>query len=259
VTREHGAVPINPTAAGGFSSAAATYARIRPTYARAAIGALKDLCGRDARVLDVAAGTGILTGQLVRAGLRTTAVEPLAPMARQLRLALPAVPLVLAAAESLPLLDGVADLCTVGQGFHWFDAPAALSEAARVLSEDGVLALLWNVRDESVAWVAEITQLVEERTGGRPYDDHRERPWAEVVATSGRFDGLVEERYPNPVPTDVGGVLERIRSTSFVATLDEGPREDLLAEAARRLASHDDLAGTFDYPHHTVLHWCRRR
>lgn len=248
---------MNPVAAGGFSSAAATYARIRPAYARAAIGVVKDLCPPGGSVLDVAAGTGILTGQLIRAGLSVSAVEPLEPMARQLRLALPDVPLWRGLAEAIALRSRSIDLITVGQGFHWFDADRALVEAARVLRPGGVLALVWNVRDESVEWVDELTRLVEQRTGGRPYDDHRERPWSEVIAGSGLFDEVVEQRFPNPVRTDVEGVIDRLRSTSFVAMLEAEPRESLLTEARRLLASHPDLVGTFDYPHHTVLHTCR--
>ena len=53
--------------------------------------------------------------------------------------------------------------------------------------------------------------------------------------------------------------MDRLRSTSFVAALDEGPREDLLEEAADLLDSHPELTGTFAYPHETVLHTCRVR
>ncbi|MBS1836658.1 MAG: methyltransferase domain-containing protein [Actinobacteria bacterium] len=249
---------VNPVAAGGFSSSASTYARIRPTYARPAIGAIKELVPRGGLVVDLAAGTGILTGQLVRAGLDVRAVEPLGAMARQLRLGLPRVPLALGLAEAVPIASGVVDLLAVGQAFHWFDAAAALAEAARVLRLDGVLAIVFNARDASTPWVDELTRLVEDRTGGRPYDDHREVPWADVVAVAGRFSELDVRRYPNPVPTDVDGVIDRLRSTSFVAALPDGPRESLLGEARDLLAAHPELTGGFDYPHETVLYTCRR-
>ena len=256
---------VNPVAAGGFSSAAATYARIRPSYARPAIGAIKELVPAGGTVLDLAAGTGILTGQLLRARLDLRAVEPLPAMARQLRLALPAVPVVLGLAESLPVRDGSVQLLAVGQAFHWFDASAALAEAHRALAPGAALALIWNARDEATPWVGDLTRLVEERTGGRPYDDHRERPWSEVVAEAGLFTPLVEQRFPNPVPTTVEGVIDRLRSTSFVAALDEADRERLLADARDLLAGYPDVVGSveqpheFDYPHDTVLYTCRTR
>ena len=248
---------MDPVAAGGFAAASATYARIRPAYARRAIGVVKECCPRDGHLVDVAAGTGILTGQLSRAGLRVTAVEPLAPMARHLQLALPAVPAVRAMAEALPFAASVADVLTVGQAFHWFSSGAALAEAARVLRPGATLALLWNVRDESVPWVRELTDLVEARTGGRPYSDHRERDWIDVVAESGRFGEGRSERFANPVQATVDGVLERVRSTSFVAVLSPVEREALLGEVAELLDRHDQLRGTFEYPHDTVVHLWR--
>jgi len=250
---------VDPIAAGGFSLAAATYARIRPTYARGAIGEMKALCRRGGLVADVAAGTGILTGQLVRAGLDVLAVEPLPAMAAQLRIALPHVPVLLGLAEAMPVRASSIDMLAVGQGFHWFDAAAALAEARRVLRPDAVLALVWNVRDESVPWVDALTRLVEDRTGGRPYDDHRERSWVEVVAADGGFTELEEQRFGNPVPTTVAGVLDRLRSTSFVAALDGPDRESLLVDARRFLDDQPELAGNFDYPHETVLYTCRSR
>ena len=59
------------------------------------------------------------------------------------------------------------------------------------------------------------------------------------------------------MPATVDGVLDRLRSTSFVAALDEEPREELVARAAELLAGYPDLVGAFDYPHHTVLYSCR--
>ena len=130
----------------------------------------------------------------------------------------------------------------------------------RVLRPDGVLLMVWNVRDESVSWVRDLTDLVQQRCGGRPYDDHRERDWQDVVAEAGGFGPLDEVRFPNPVPSSPDGVLDRVRSTSYVAAMDPGPQRQLLDEVARLVATHPETRGrdVFDYPHHTAVYWCRR-
>lgn len=254
---------IHPVAAGGFSASASVYSRIRPTYARAAIGRVAELvratpAGADARVLDVAAGTGILTGQLTRARLRCTALEPLAEMIGQLRRALPDAPCARGTAESLPFRPASFDAVSVAQAFHWFDAPVALAELSRVLRDDGVLVLAWNVRDPSTPWVAELDDLVERRSGGRPYSNHDPAHWAGLIAAAGTFDPMVEERFDNPVPTTVDGVIDRVRSISFVATMPADEQDALFAEARTLLVDRHGLDGSFDYPHHTVLDWAVR-
>ena len=42
-----------------------------------------------------------------------------------------------------------------------------------------------------------ITELVNARTGGRPYEDHRERPWAEVVADDPDLAGREHFTFPH--------------------------------------------------------------
>jgi SAM-dependent methyltransferase len=246
---------VDPVAEGGFASAADHYRRSRPTYAREAIGLLKERLP-SGPVVDLAAGTGILTGQLRRAGREVVAVEPLAEMLAQLRLAQPGVPGVQAVAECLPLRGGEIAAVTVAQAFHWFDAAAALAELARVLAPGGVLAMVWNVRDESVPWVGGLADLIEARSGARPYTEHPEHPWEEVVERDGRFEHLDTHRFANPVPSGVESVLERVRSTSSVAVMPEREREALVTEAAGLLARTPGVGDRerFDYPHHTVVH-----
>lgn len=251
---------MDPVAASGFGAAAGHYARSRPAYARPSIGLVKEAMPAG-RVLDLAAGTGILTGQLSRSGLDVIAVEPLAEMLTQLRRALPGVPAMRAAAESLPVGANALAGVTAAQAFHWFDAPAALAEAARVLRPDGVLALLWNERDESVPWVRDLTDLVHHRSGGRPYSDHRDHAWEDVVARTRLFGEARTTSFDNPVPSSPVGVAERVRSTSFVAVMPELEREALLAEVKQLVATTPELAGRdrFDYPHRTRVYlWTAR-
>jgi len=249
---------MSPVAAGGFSSAAGNYARVRPTYARQAIGAMAEAIPVGP-VLDVGAGTGILTGQLRRAGLEMHACEPLPEMLAHLRRALPEVPSMSAVAESLPVRTGTYGGVTIAQAFHWMDHRVTLGEVSRVLIDDGVLALVWNVRDESVGWVGDLTDLIERRSGGRPYADERELDWSEVVEGSGGFAHLLTQRWANPVSASVERIVQRVRSTSFVAMMDNRSRASLETEVRELLAADPEVAGraAFDYPHTTVLHMWR--
>lgn len=252
---------VHPAAAVGFDRAAGAYAASRPSYPRAVVERLaSEGLTPESRVVDLAAGTGILTLQLVAAGFDVVAVEPVASMRDELRRSLPDVEVLDALAEDLPFGDATVDAVTVAQGFHWFDAPRALAEIARALRPDGLLLLVWNVRDESVPWMRRWTDLVHDVAGGRPYSDHREQPWTEVVARSGLFTPLRSERLDNPFPTSRELVLERTRSTSYVAALDPGPREELLASIGRLVDTDPDTAGrdTFTFPNLTDLHWCHR-
>jgi precorrin-6B methylase 2 len=91
-------------------------------------------------VLDVGAGTGVLTGQLHRAGLRVIAVESTADGVRQLALALPSVPVLSARSDALAVRDACVDLLVVA-GDHDREDPV-WDEALRVLAPGATLALV---------------------------------------------------------------------------------------------------------------------
>lgn len=249
---------MNPVSAGGFASASGHYARARPTYARGAVGRI-DEATPVGILLDVGAGTGILTGQLLRAGREMVGVEPVASMRDQFARALPRVPVAAAVAEALPFQRACFSGLTFAQAFHWMDHDRVLIEVRRVLRPGGVLALVWNERVESVSWVRELTDLIEARSGGRPYSDHREQSWEELVGAAGGFAHISTDRYPNHVASSHELVVERVRSTSFVAVMDPPARESLISEVRDVLAQNNETKDQeqFDFPHETVVHLWR--
>ncbi len=160
--------------ASSFGAAARAYAEHRPDYAAEAIAwCLAGAEGEVGRVLDLAAGTGALTGGLVAAGVAVTAVEPDPGMLAELHRRLPGVPAVIGTAEAIPLGDGSVDAVLVGTAFHWFDEARALPEIARVLRPGGVLALLYNNLDESVPWAVEADDLARTSVSVPRPDDAR--------------------------------------------------------------------------------------
>ena len=258
---------LNP-AVEGFDRAADVYERVRPSYPDAVMGLLAEELGLGdgCRVLDLAAGTGKLTRRLVDAGADVVAVEPVEGMREVLASAAPEVEVLDGTAEAIPLATGSVDLVTVAQAFHWFDGAAALAEIARVLRPGGGLALIWNVRDESVDWVSDFTELVVEVGGGRPYTSYgvgtareaMEGP-LQALPESGLFGPVQLARFRNDVPATVEAVVDRAASTSFIAALPDSDRTEGLDRVRALLDGHPSLAGReqFPFPHHTDVFWCR--
>ncbi len=215
----------------------------------------------DVHVCDLAAGTGILTRQLLDSGYRVTAVEPVGGMREELerQLAKAGVDILDGTAEHLPLDDRSVDAVTVGQAFHWFDPQPALTDIARVLKPGGVLLMVWNARDENVDWMRQWGDLVADLGGGRPYQDHRELLWEDVVAESGLFTPLEHLEVPQGQTGTPELVIERTRSTSFIAALPPERHQHALDAVAQLLATHPDTRGRdqITIPYNTQIYWCR--
>lgn len=247
-------MPIDDVAARGFNAGAAAYEAARPGYPDEALAALVEHLGIGAgtRVLDLAAGTGKLTRRFVELGCSLVAVEPVGGMRAQLASVLPDVEVVDGTAEAIPLPDASVDVVAVAQAFHWFDAPAALEEIARVLRPGGGLAILWNERDEGTPWVAEMSRLIRwhERTVSR----YQHVDWVGVVAASGRFTPL-EERTVSWDQTMTRDLLaDRVRSISYIAAMPAPERERLAAEVVYLVRR---LPEPFPLPYTCRVQWTR--
>jgi ubiquinone/menaquinone biosynthesis C-methylase UbiE len=251
---------VHHSAARGFDRAAETYERGRPGYPEAAVAWLVQVLGigPGSQVIDLAAGTGKLTRQLVPAGAELTAVEPVAGMRARLAEALPGLRVEAGTAEAMPLPDGTASAVVVGQGFHWFDGQRALAEIHRVLRPGGGLGLVWNVRDESVPWVGELTRIMEPHRGDAPrYLSGR---WREAFATTALFEPLNERSFRHAQEADRAMLHDRVASVSFVASLSEDARAGVLAQVDDLLDHHPALHGraTVTMPYRTDVYWTFR-
>lgn len=189
------------TRSRSFETVAAEYERYRPDYPQEAVRWASEQLGlsRGARVLDVGAGTGKLTRELVALGFKAVAVEPGAPMLDELRRAVPEAEAYEGPAESIPLAEESVDAAFAGQAFHWFDRERAVPELHRVIRAGGGLALLWNWWDERDPLQAELGRLIG-YAGHEPYRDEElpGKPWFREVgrtivesASESSPDGLV--------------------------------------------------------------------
>ncbi|WP_019137772.1 class I SAM-dependent methyltransferase [Cellulomonas massiliensis] len=193
-------------------------------------------------VVDVAAGTGKLTAALLRAGVRVRAVEPDDAMRAALERDLPGVPAVRGTAEATGLPDACADAVTVGQAWHWFDAPRAAAELARVLRPGGRLAVLWNTEEpEAGTWVEAYRDLLH-RDDPMAYDHVRE------PALGARFSPPEHATFPWVRSVTRAEVRLLAASRSYVLTMPPERREALLDEIDALWGTHPDLVGRDDAP-----------
>jgi SAM-dependent methyltransferase len=222
----------------GYTRAAAAYERGRPGYPPDAVDylAARLRLGPGRTVVDLAAGTGKLTRALLVTGAEVVAVEPVAEM----RAALPAgARAVDGTAEAMPLDDASADAVAVAQAFHWFDGDAAVAEIHRVLRPGGAVALVWNRRRMDDPLNQAINELI------APYRGHPSAfhtgAWRAAFDRTELFGPLEERVFPNDHVLDADGLVDRIASVSFIATLDEKKRMKVL-HAVRALAGAERVS-----------------
>jgi SAM-dependent methyltransferase len=140
-----------------FDDVAEDYDDVRPAYPDQVYDAIERLLPlAGARVLDLAAGTGVATRQLTARSADVVAADPGVAMVARLRVRSPSVPAVVARAEALPFATGAFDLVCCATAWHWLDAEEAVAQVRRVTRRGGYLALWWanHRRDDAIEWEA---------------------------------------------------------------------------------------------------------
>jgi len=241
--------------ATSFDVAAAAYERGRPPYPPEALDWLLPPGAR--RVLDLGAGTGKLTRELVARGLDVVAVEPLEGMRAELSRVLPGIEVRAGSAEHIPLPDGSVDAVLAAQAWHWVTPERATPEVARVLRPGGPLGLVWNERDDQEPWVTALNHIVDDQGQKKQADDMRAHNDYDNPQVGPPFGPLELHKVPWVHDTTVPELIDMVASRSYVILLPPERREALLA-SVRHLAETDPaLAGRTEIPLPYVT-WCWR-
>jgi len=222
-----------PEPARSFGGVADAYDRGRPTYPREA--AVWMTCDQPVTVLELGAGTGKLTEQLLALGHDVHATDPDPKMLAILERNLPDVRVSAAPAEEIPAGDASYDVVVAAQAFHWFDLERALPEIARVLKPHGHLSLVWNQRDERIPWVKRLGRIIGTQEQLRDPE--------EALASSALFGEVEAEAFRFWQVVDRDSIQDLVRSRSNVATLSPAEQEAKMAEV---LAFYDDYGRGMD-------------
>jgi ubiquinone/menaquinone biosynthesis C-methylase UbiE len=222
-----------PEPARSFGGVAQAYDRGRPSYPREAAAWLTS--DEPLAVLELGAGTGKLTEQLLALGHDVHATEPDPQMLAILEKNLPGVRVSQAPAEEIPAGDATYDVVVSAQAFHWFDPARALPEIARVLKPRGRLSLVWNQRDERIPWVKRLGRIIGTQ-------EHLTDP-GELLAGSRLFGEVEQESFRFWQVVDRSSVQDLVRSRSNIAVLPPADQEAKMAEV---LAFYDEYGRGMD-------------
>ena len=225
----------SPDLALSFGSVVDAYDRARPGYP---IDAAAWLVGGEAlTVLELGAGTGKLTEQLVALGHDVHATEPDPQMFDRLTQRFPEMRVTQSSAEEIPVPDSSIDVVVVGQAYHWFDKERALPEIARVLKRGGYLALAWNLRDEGIPWVKRLGRLL-----GPTLAEQAAGP-DDALESSPYFGIPDEATFKHWQTVDRNSIQDLALSRSTISTLPQGERDAKIREV---LAFYDDFGRGYD-------------
>ncbi|MEM9467942.1 MAG: class I SAM-dependent methyltransferase [Actinomycetota bacterium] len=241
---------IDPTS---FGNAAADYASHRAGFPAELFDRLAafGLGVPDQQVVDLGTGTGTVARQLAARGCSVVGVDPDARlMAEGAKLAAAdnvTVEWREGTAETTGFDDASVDVVTAGQCWHWFERPAAVAEARRILRPGGLLAILY------LDWiplpgnpVAATEALIEAHNPawvmGGGYGMWPQ--WVPEVQAGG-FDGIETFSFDLDIPYRPAAWRGRIRASAGITVLDDAAAarfDDALAEMLVRDFPGDPIA-----------------
>jgi ubiquinone/menaquinone biosynthesis C-methylase UbiE len=249
-----------------FSSRVDAYREFRPGYPAELVELVQQNCGLTSAsvIVDIGAGTGMLSEPFLQNGNSVFAVEPNHAMrsaCEDLRSRYPKLTCIDGSAEATRLPDHCADLVTIGQAFHWFQLERAHAEFVRVLQPGGWCAVVYNER----------------RTGGDPFHDGYEHilrefgiDYESVRSTYPQQKELREffksknvatpamqqASFPNAQEFDFKGLLGRILSSSYMPQPGH-PSYPEMVRAVEELFSQCQKAGQVRLEYECVVTYGR--
>jgi len=247
-----------------YNRTASAYRAVRPVYPTAVfdrIAGYRPGLPPVPRVLEIGAGSGQATRQMLLLGWQVVALEPGEDLAQAARADLgefDQVEIRDVRFEDADLVDHSFDLLTAATAWHWVDPAVGIPKARRVLRPAGTMALWWNahvpdttdpgwepirrVYERVAPHLARLAPLTPDRAD---YD-----PAAELAASPWIID-VEEHDFPFTVSYRTAEFLALIGTYASHRTLDEPTRQRLHDALARAIDS--ELGGTVTKPYNCLL------
>jgi len=229
------------------------YDSARPPYPAALFDVLKEagVIGPELAVLDVGAGSGQATRELVSAGSQVVALEPGLDLAALLEQEVPGASVIRNRLEDSHLPDAAFDSVVAATSMHWIDLSIGLPKLHAAMRPGGLLAVFRNVfGDVSTrsAFREHVEQIVSRRRG-EPSDGSAEPgPTVSELEAGGLFVPVRSERWKWDIELTTQQVTDLFRTFSNWA----------VEEVDEVAAAADACGGRVIEHYQSVLHVLRR-
>lgn len=236
-----------------FERMARDYVRARPPYPPVVYETLRTagVIGPGTRVLEIGAGAGLATREVVRSGSEVVALEPGPELAGILHQDVPGVSVVVGRLEDADLPENSFDSVIAATSMHWVDLSIGLPKIHAVLRPSGWLGVWRTVfGDDSVdtAFRRRVDEIVVRRTFRETEPRSPERPSLEELSAGGWFAPVRSERWRWSIELNTEQVRLLFRTFSDWTTAE--------ADDAARAA--EELGGRVTEHYQSVLHLLRR-
>jgi SAM-dependent methyltransferase len=192
--------------------------------------AVEWLVGPDQKsVLEIGAGGGGLTAQLIALGHDVHATDPSSDALDKLGERFPRLRTSAATAERLPNLDSSVDV-VVCRRFNQYDEDVALAEIARVLRPGGHVAIIIEAHDVKIPWVRKFSRLINRGTGAVVAP--------ESLIRSVQFGFVEDHQFRHWSTVDEPDLIDITLAEPAVAQLDPHAQERVLAEVRALYADY---------------------
>jgi SAM-dependent methyltransferase len=247
---------VTSTASRNFGAAAGDYAKFRVGFPDSLFDRLAafGIGRRGQAIVDLGTGTGTLARGFARRGCKVIGIDPdermLAEARRLDQSAGVSADYRKGVAESVPLPDRTADVVSAGQCWHWFDAPRAAAEIARLTKPGGFVLV---AHFDWLPWAGNAVEATERLIEAHNPDWHLGRgngfhPESLPHLHRVGFRGFETFSYNVDVPYSPEAWRGRIRASAGVgASLSPEKIAAFDADLARLLA--DRFPGELAVPH----------
>lgn len=228
-----------------FGEVAGEYNRLRSGPSSEALDWLIPEGATD--VLEIGAGTGILTRLLAERADHVAAVEPDERMRAVLAAGQGELEVLDGRAEEIPVADSSLDVVIAQSAWHWVDEERAVPEVARVLRPSGRLSLVWTGPDRSVDWMRSLWAggIIFSPEEAVDEDSRRRRRHLVNVDVGGVSPFLEPEtklfRWTKPMTK--ADLVALSATYSVVITMEDNARRDHLDAMTRFLDEYQPFAG----------------